>query len=158
MVRHQWSAVALWRSRGASLTGCTACSGLRKTTGRPLPGRDQEPRWRVEVCPRPDVAAGRARVAGARASEAGEDYSVSARGPRILWNGTKITSCFLPSVVLEDTSRSREAISVCWWRRARGVKERWQAAALQSELATASWRRCGVRELAPALKALAAWH
>jgi hypothetical protein len=53
---------------------------------------------------------------------------------------------------------SREVISVRWWRRARGVKERWQAAALQSELATAGCRPCGVLELAPALRALAASH
>jgi hypothetical protein len=68
-------------------------------------------------------------------------------------NGTKKTSRFLPSVNLKKTTRSREVISVRWWQRARGVKERRQAAALQSELATAGWRRCGVRELAPALSA-----
>jgi hypothetical protein len=54
--------------------------------------------------------------------------------------------------------RSRGVISVRWWRPGRRVKERWQAAALQSELATAGWRRCGVLELAPALRALAAEH
>jgi hypothetical protein len=73
-------------------------------------------------------------------------------------NGTKKTSRFLPSVNLKKTTRSREVISVRWWQRARGVKERRQAAALQSELATAGWCRCGVRELAPAPRALAASH